>query len=204
MLNQNEKFERFSAQINRTAEKSVQKIEKQTEKISKTQLETFRAEAQEELQERMTYAEGRLQREANAAVAKQAAARKQLAAQHREQIVDAVFEQAKTKISAFSETQAYLPLLKNSIETLLQSLGKAGARVFVRAADIDAATAIIAAVEPSACVLEDRGNTLGLARVESADGSVCLSDTFESRLDAARKQFLTECNLSILPKEGDA
>lgn len=203
MLNQNEKLERFSAQINRTAEKSVQKIQKQTEKISNTQLEQFRAEAQEELDERMAYAEGRLQRDANAAVARQAAARKQQAAEHREQIVDDVFSQAKAKIRSFCETQDYLPLLRAGIEALLQSLGQSGAKVFVRAADVDAATAIVQSVDPSAEVQADSENTLGLARVESADGSVCLSDTFESRLAAARAQFLKDCNLSILPKECD-
>lgn len=203
MLNQNEKLERFSVQINRTAEKSVQKIQKQTEKISNTQLEQFRAEAQEELDERMAYAEGRLQRDANAAVARQAAVRKQQAAEHREQIVDDVFSQAKAKIRSFCETQDYLPLLRAGIEALLQSLGQSGAKVFVRAADVDAATAMVQSVDPSAEVQADSENTLGLARVESADGSVCLSDTFESRLAAARAQFLKDCNLSILPKEGD-
>ena len=107
MLNQNDKLERFSAQINRTAEKTVQKIQKQTEKISNTQLETFRAEAQEELEERMTYAEGRLQREANGAVARQGAKRKQQAAQHREEIVADVFDRAKAQLSAFANTQDY-------------------------------------------------------------------------------------------------
>lgn len=204
MLNQNEKLERFSAQINRTAEKSVQKIQKQTEKISNTQLEQFRAEAQTELEERMAYAEGRLQRDANAAVARQAAARKQQAAAHREQIVDAVFEQAKKKILAFCKTDAYLPLLRSSVEALLHTLGKSGANVFVRAEDVNAAAAIIKEIDPSAAVFADSENTLGLARVEPTDGCVSLSDTFQSRLDAARAQFLKDCNLSILPKEDDA
>ena len=203
MLNQNEKLERFSAQINRTAEKSVQKIVKQTEKISNTQLEQFRAESQAELEERMAYAEGRLQRDANAAVARQAAARKKQASVHRGQIVDEVFDRAKTNILSFRETQDYQPLLRACIETLMQSLGKPGAKVFVCASDVDAAKAIVQSVDPTAAVLADSENALGLAKVESADGTVRLNDTFQSRLLAARAQFLTDCGLSILPREGD-
>ena len=195
MLNQNEKLERFSAQINRTAEKSVLKIKKQTEKISNTQLEQFRAEAQAELEERMAYAKGRLQRDANAAVARHAAGRKQLSSQHREQIVNDVFAQVKTHLQAFVSTDAYQLLLKDCITSLLHSLGKRGAKIY--------AATIAKAIDPDADVVVDSANTLGLARVATADGSIFLSDTFDSRLDAARSRFLAGCGLSILPKEGD-
>ena len=203
MLNQNEKLERFSAQINRTAEKSVLKIKKQTEKISNTQLEQFRAEAQAELEERMAYAKGRLLRDANAAVARHAAGRKQLSSQHREQIVDDVFAQVKSHLQAFVSTDAYRSLLKDCITSLLHSLGKRGAKIYVRAEDEEIAATIAKAIDPDADVVVDSANTLGLARVATADGSIFLSDTFDSRLDAARSRFLAGCGLSILPKEGD-
>ena len=203
MLNQNDKLERFSAQINRTAEKTVQKIQKQTEKISNTQLETFRAEAQEELEERMTYAEGRLQREANGAVARQGAKRKQQAALHREEIVADVFDRAKAQLSAFANTQDYQALLQSCITSLLQAIGNKDVRLFVRAEDVEKAKVFAGAINSAAEVLVDNENRIGLARVETADGSVCMSDTFQSRLDAARVEFLSGCGLSILPKEGD-
>ena len=203
MLNQNDKLERFSAQINRTVEKTVQKIQKQTEKISNTQLETFRAEAQEELEERMTYAEGRLQREANGAVARQGAKRKQQAAQHREEIVADVFDRAKAQLSAFANTQDYQALLHSCITSLLQAIGNKDVRLFVRAEDVEKTKVFAGAINSAAEVLVDNENRIGLARVETADGSVCLSDTFQSRLDAARVELLSGCGLSILPKEGD-
>ena len=90
MLNQNEKLERFAAQINRTAEKSVQKIEKQTEKLSSSALLSFREEEESELEAKKAYAKTRLEREANHALAVLASARKREAAERREAIVDEV------------------------------------------------------------------------------------------------------------------
>lgn len=199
MLNQNEKLERFTAQVNRTADKSVSKIQKQTEKISNTQLQSFVEQAKQELNERMEYAGERLRRDANHAVAVRVSEKKQEAAAHREEIVDAVFCKAEEGVKAFVATADYDSLLESSVTALLQALGRQGATIFVRQEDLAKVTALVSRIDATARVAADPENTLGLARVESADGSIGLSDTFESRLAAARKQFLSGCGLSILP-----
>ena len=199
MLNQNDKLERFAAQINRTAEKSIQKIEKQTEKLSSTALSTFREEAQQDLDAQKSYALSRLERESNHILAQKAAELKKKAADHREAIVSRVYEDAQAQILSFTKTPAYQPLLKACIEALAQSFPAGDARVFVRAEDEKAAKDICTSISSvfEVCVSDEI--KLGLAFAESADGSIHLEDTFESRLAADRARFLSTCKLSILP-----
>lgn len=199
MLNQNDKLERFAAQINRTAEKSIQKIEKQTEKLSSTALSTIREEAQQEFDARKAYEQTRLMRESNHMLAQKAAELKKHAADHRESIVARVYEEAEAQITAFTKTDAYLPLLKSCIESLALSFPQGDACVFVRGEDAAAAKEICAALPgvKEVCVSDEI--KLGLAFAQSADGSVRIEDTFESRLAADRARFLATCKLSILP-----
>ena len=203
MLNQNEKLERFAAQINRTAERSVQKIEKQTEKISNTALSSFREEEERDLESRKAYAKTRLERESNHALAALASSRKQEAAARREQIVDDVYAAAQEKLRAFTATTVYLELLRNCIQALTDALDSDDARIFVRKEDEAAAKEICTGLS---CVKEvcvsDRIK-LGLAFIENADGSIHLEDTFESRLESDRTRFLSTCGLSILPEKED-
>ena len=205
MLNQNEKLERFAAQINRTAERSVQKIEKQTEKISNTALTSFREEEERDLEARKAYAKARLERESNHVLASLASARKQEAAARREEIVDAVYAGAKEKLRAFSATPSYQELLRSCIESLVHALDADDARVFVRKEDEAAAKAFCSALSRVKEVCVSDKIQLGLAFIENADGSIHLEDTFESRLESDRARFLSTCGLSILPeKEADA
>ena len=203
MLNQNEKLERFAAQINRTAEKSVQKIQKQTEKISNTALSAFREEMEKDLEARKAYAKTRLERETNHALAVLASSRKQEAAARREAIVDEVYDAAKEQLRAFTKTPAYLELLQRCIVSLTEALKEYDAVVFVRKEDEAAAKEICAALSGVKEVRVSDAIALGLAFVENEDGSIHLDDTFESRLESDRARFLSVCGLSILPeKEG--
>ncbi len=199
MLNQNDKLERFAAQINRTAEKSIQKIQKQTDKLSNTALSSFREEAQQELNAQKAYADSRLERESNHILAQKAAELKKKAADHREEIVACVYHDAEEQLRAFVKTPAYLPLLKRCIETLAQAFTQNDVRVFVRAEDEAAAKEICAAIDNVGAVCVSDEIKFGLAFAENADGSVHVEDTFESRLAADRARFLATCKLSILP-----
>lgn len=198
MLNQNDKLERFAAQINRTAEKNVQKIEKQTEKLSSSALSSFHEEARHELETQMAYVSARLERESNQLLAERSSELKKQAADHREAIVARVYGEAEAQVLAFSETSAYLPLLRGCIESLVSAFPGGDVRVFVRAADEDAAREICAALPQVAAVCVSDRIRLGLAFAENADGSVHLDDTFESRLAADRVRFLRTCRLSVL------
>ncbi len=198
MLNQNEKLERFAAQINRTAEKSVQKIEKQTEKLSSSALLSFREEEESELEAKKAYAKTRLEREANHALAVLASARKREAAERREAIVDEVYAAAQEKLLAFTKTPAYHDLLRSCITALVGALETNDARVFVRQEDEAAAKEICGALDGVKEVCVTERIRLGLAFVENADGSIHLEDTFESRLESDRARFLSTCGLSIM------
>ena len=199
MLNQNDKLERFAAQINRTAEKSIQKIQKQTEKLSSTALLAFREEAKQELETQKAYAVSRLERESNHILAQKAAELKKMAADHREEIVSRVYADAEAQIRAFTGTAAYAQLLKDCITRLVESFGQKEAKIFVRAADEAAGKEICAALPDVGEVCVSDEIKLGLAFVQSADGSVYMEDTFESRLAADHARFLATCKLSILP-----
>ena len=199
MLNQNDKLERFAAQINRTAEKSIQKIQKQTEKLSSTALLAFREEAKQELDAQKTYAVSLLERESNHILAQKAAELKKKAADHREEIVSRVYADAETQIRAFSETAAYTQLLKDCIAGLVKSFEQKDVKIFVRAADEAVAKEICAALPGVGEVCVSDEIKLGLAFAQSADGSIHVEDTFESRLQADRNRFLATCKLSILP-----
>ncbi|MBR3094765.1 MAG: V-type ATP synthase subunit E [Clostridia bacterium] len=199
MLNQNDKLERFAAQINRTAEKSIQKIEKQTEKLSSTALSTFREEAQQELNAQKTYADTRLERESNHALAQKAAELKKKAADHREALVSRVYAEAEAQLCAFVRTPAYRALLQDCIVALSRAFPQGGVRVFVRAEDEAAAKEICGAIDGVSEVCVSNEIKLGLAFAENTDGTVHVEDTFESRLAADRARFLATCKLSILP-----
>ena len=198
MLNQNEKLERFAAQINRTAEKSVQKIQRQIDKISKTELDSFREAARKEREEKEAYSKARLEQDANHAVAVYASARKKEAAEHREAIVNRVYDKAREQILAFTQTAAYEPLLKQCIEALAATFEASDACVYVRAQDLPLAERICKNLPQVCSVNASDEIQLGLAFAENRAGTVHLEDTFESRLRNDRPRFISTCGLSIL------
>ena len=200
MLNQNDKIELFSQEINKNADKIVKKLEKQTERFRKQQLDSFEADARAQLDHRIAYESHRLETEMNREISALRAERKRAVLDHRAAIVDSVFEEAKARLVSFRDTPAYDALLEKVMRDL-SSRFSGEVVFFVAPADESAAAKIAQSISNCAGVKTDDSITLGLAKAADPDFRVVVDDTMECRLAQYRETFLEESNLQIEEKD---
>ena len=194
MLNQNDKIERFSEIINKNALAQCKKIEKQTEKFRKEQLRELETKAKSELDSRLEYEAQRITTQKGSKIsALISESRKNLAAK-REEITACVFKKVEERLSAFAESDAYLPFLKKSIEALVCEVGE-GAVVYVRKADLEKCRAF--SVDGVERFEESSKIKLGGTAASNKAGTVFAVDTLESRLEEQREAFKQKADLSI-------
>ena len=196
MLNQNDKIERFAEDINKNTLNICKKIEKQTEKFRKQQINVFEKEAKGELKAKTEYESRRFDTETNREISALAAKGKRAAVMHRNEITEKVFEKAEKKLLELSFSDSYKPLLEKSILSLADAID-GNVIIYVREADVSAATEICSGISRVSKVLADGRIRIGLAMASNEALSVFADDTFESRLARCKEQFMSESGLSL-------
>ena len=195
-MNQNEKIEGFAREIYKNADAIVKKMQTKTARATKEQLDQFSAKAKADFDSRAAYETGRLRTQTNREIARLHADVRRAAVQHREEIVSAVFEKAKSELCAFCRTPEYRDTLEKCIKALASRIGE-GATVFVCKRDLPAATDICKDIAGVKDVCASDEISIGLAAVCNSDKTLFLEDTFDSRLRAQRDVFLQESGMTL-------
>ncbi|MBQ5969965.1 MAG: V-type ATP synthase subunit E [Clostridia bacterium] len=196
MLNQNDKIELFSEEINKNADKIVKKLEKQTERFRRQQLDAFESDAREQLEHRIDYASHRLKTEMNREISALRAEQKRAALAHRAEIVDAAFDEAKGRLQAFRATPAYRDLLSDVLRSLAAGFD-GDVILYVAPQEVPLAAELSQSLTNVADIRADASITLGLAKASDPAGAVFADDTMECRLAQYRETFLERSGLIV-------
>lgn len=196
MLNQNDKIERFSEIINKNALSQCRKIEKQTEKFRKEQLNILESKAKAELESRLEYEAQRITTQKGSKISSLNSQSKKNLAKKREEITAAVFEKVNEKLAVFAKSGEYASFLKKSITALAKEIGD-GAVVYVKESDLPLCREKLADIKGVAAFEKGKDIKLGGAYASNAEKTVFAVDTLESRVAAQRELFKERSALSI-------
>lgn len=196
MLNQNDKIERFSEIINKNALAQCKKIEKQTEKFRKEQLQELESKAKAELQNRLGYEAQRIKTQTGSKISAINAESKKNLAEKREEITSAVFEKVKEKLTSFTKTAEYEAFLQKSVSALAEEIGE-NAIVYVRESDLPLCKEKLSGIKGIKAFEKSDKIKLGGAAASNEAKTVFAVDTLESRVALQRELFLTQSSLSI-------
>ncbi len=196
MLNQNDKIERFSEIINKNALAQCKKIEKQTEKFRKEQLQELENKSKAELQNRLGYEAQRIKTQTGSKISALNAESKKHLAGKREEITSAVFEKVKEKLASFTKTAEYEAFLQKSVSALAEEIGK-NAIIYVRESDLPLCKEKLFGINGVKAFEKSDKIKLGGAVASNEAKTVFAVDTLESRVASQRELFLTQSSLSI-------
>ncbi|MDD6313383.1 MAG: V-type ATP synthase subunit E family protein [Firmicutes bacterium] len=113
----------------------------------------------------------------------------------RKELTDRIIDDAREKISAFSNTKEYQLALCKSADAVVKAVGD-DAVLYVRHQDIGALNEF-AAKHPSVRICADESNMLGGLRAVNAAGTLAADSTYESKLQQARADFCASGRLII-------
>lgn len=196
LLNQDDKFERFAAVINKNARAQCKKIEKQTADFKKKQLKEIEDAAKKELDAKFKFESGRIAAQINAAISGLQNDSKRLAAQKREEIRQKVFLKAKEKLTQFTETAQYESFIENSLKNLVNSID-GDIIIKARKKDIDLVSRFAKKYPAVVSVAQSDKIEIGGITAMKKDETVFIDDTLGSRLDAQKDFFRAQSGLDF-------
>ena len=195
-MNQNDRLARFAEEINKNAEAQCKKIRSKTERATNQQIAEYEASSKAEFESRVDYEIKRLQMETNREIAAYRFELRQAALAHRQAIMDRVFARAKDRLLAFCEGEAYAALLRDCIEKLCGAIGEqAVIRVCPR--DLALAEKLCKDLPGVLRVETDETIEIGLAAACNENETILLSDSFDSRLESQKQEFMAFSGLEL-------
>lgn len=196
MLNQKDKFDRFAEVINKNADKQCRKIEKETEKIRKKELDRITAECTKEFENRLNYEFLKVDTALNKEISRVNAESKKYLADYRDSITDKVFSCAKQELMTFTTGEGYAEFLKESIKLIEENFSLNGTEeycLYVRQQDEEAVRKMTEKqLHISGEILI--GGIIG----KSCDGKVKIDDSLDTRLEAQREWFKCQSKLRVV------
>ncbi|MGN1417941.1 MAG: V-type ATP synthase subunit E [Acutalibacteraceae bacterium] len=197
MLNQNDKIERFAEVINKNAEKQCKKIEKQAEDFRKKELADLEKQCENELNNRLLFEKSRIANETNKKISALEGESKKQISLKREEILKSVFSSAKKQLCEFTESDAYYPVLENSIRKLCDEIEK-NVIIFVREKDVELAKKTASLL---GCVLSVNAADdikIGGAYACNEEQTIFVYDTLDARLENQKEVFMRESGLAAV------
>ena len=187
------KLEKIIKEIDRQADNQVSKIKKETAAYLRAELRKAESQAKQEIGAAQFTLQDRLTEQANADLSAAEKAETQALLRRRAEITDEVFAEARRRIEAFTESDAYAPFLKSSAERIRAAIGD-GAVFSLRPADEKYFSAL---KEYCAELRTDRTVLLGGIRAENRDTGLTADDTLDQRLLRQRELFYETSGLSV-------
>ena len=116
----------------------------------------------------------------------------------RRQITQEVFERAKEKLLAYTQTDTYPSLLEGYASSIAKTLTKPGTVLLVREADLVYADRIQKAFSLPCEVKEDDSIVIGGIRGSNLEMGLVADETMDSKLEAQYEWFFANSGLTIV------
>lgn len=193
MISNSEKSAFFLDEINKEADRQCSKIKTDVDRYISAELQKARQSAKNDVKILQKDEIDRLNEENNAKLSYVEATNTRQLVEHRKNLTDVVFDEAKKKIIEFTEKYNYLLFLKKSIENIKSEIGE-DAVIFVRENDRKYEDELLTVCKG----LEyDNSIILGGCKGKNVLTKLTADDTLDLRYSKAKENFYSYSNLSI-------
>ncbi len=190
-MNNNKNLQKFLNQMKTAAEKDTNGIISETAEIKNELTATAEKEAKSETAVYLSAAEKRIKREFMEKYSALTVKAKAEYLEERKALCDGLFNKATEKIADFTKTEDYKDFLVN----VAKSLKLLGDYIFIISKNDEKYADLL---KPYCVGIEIfSGETLGGIRAKTADGSIFIDDSLESRLQKEKEHFIEKSELII-------
>ncbi len=196
MAYDNEKLQRFEQSVLMEAEKKIQEIQAETEKMKENELENTRQKEYDKMFSVMQEQVHQLQLKYRQEVTKVELDGKRELLEFRNQLTEKIFQEAEEKLQKFTDTKEYQSFLLTSIQTAAESFTGQPMIISIQEKDLPL-TEKICELVPTATAQADPANQLGGFKLIQPEKNVLQDETFANDLDKQRQEFYRTCGLTI-------
>ena len=115
----------------------------------------------------------------------------------RQALADKVFDEAKEKLLAFTQSEEYSDFLRRSLEEIKAHCGTALCVISVAPCDVEK-RALIESVIPDAQITADNHILIGGLKANCPELGILMDDTLDARLEEQREWFIEHCGLKVV------
>lgn len=196
-MNEKTKESKFLDAINKYAEQQKAQITQEIEDYKNTKIEQA---TEQGLQDAYDLIREDISR--RKAVIVNDLAKKELALRNelfyeRQTLADKVFDEAKQKLVAFTETDDYNRFLGRSLAEIKVKCGTARCDIAIAPSDEDK-RGLIADVFPDARITADPHILIGGVKANCPELGILMDDTLDSRLEEQRGWFIETCSMKVV------
>lgn len=196
-MNEKTKESKFLDAINKYAEQQKAQITQEIEDYKNTKIEQA---TEQGLQDAYDLIREDISR--RKAVIVNDLAKKELALRNelfyeRQTLADKVFDEAKQKLVAFTETDDYNRFLGRSLAEIKVKCGTARCDIAIAPSDEDK-RGLIADVFPDARITADPHILIGGVKANCPELGILMDDTLDSRLEEQRRWFIETCSMKVV------
>lgn len=189
--------EAFLQSIRTLAAAECERIDRETESVRTERLQAMQTDARKRYKSYMEYEAARIRAEANREISKRGEQSRKTLSDLRATLFSKVFERAKERISAYTQTEAYREKLLSGVREIADAFVGGDVELFIAPRDADK-TAEIAAAFGAPCTVTVTEEIV-LGGVKALDRKTrCLADnTLDTALQAQKTWFLENSGLSV-------
>lgn len=187
----------FLQSIRTLAAAECERIDRETESVRTERLQAMQTDARKRYKSYMEYEAARIRAEANREISQKGEASRKTLSDLRATLFSKVFDRAKEKISAYTQTDAYREKLLSGVREIASVFSDGDVELFIAPCDADKIAEIAAAYGAPCTVTVTEEITLG--GVKALDCKTrCLADnTLDTALQAQKTWFLENSGLSV-------
>ena len=115
----------------------------------------------------------------------------------RQALADKVFDEAKEKLLAFTQSEEYSDFLKRSLEEIKAHCGTARCVISIAPCDVEK-RALIESVIPDAQITADNHILIGGIKANCPELGILMDDTLDARLEEQREWFIENCGMKVV------
>ncbi len=196
-MNTKTKESKFLDAINKYAEQQKAQITQEIEDYKNTKIEQA---TQQGLQD--AYDLIRADIAQRKAVIVNELAKKELALRNglfreRQALADKVFDEAKEKLLAFTQSEEYSEFLRRSLEEIKAHCGTAQCVISIAPCD-EEKRSLIESVIPDAQITADNHILIGGIKANCPTLGILMDDTLDARLEEQREWFIENCGMKVV------
>ncbi|MGN0571681.1 MAG: V-type ATP synthase subunit E [Candidatus Fimenecus sp.] len=189
--------EAFLQSIRTLATAECERIDRETESVRAERLQAMQTDARKRYKSYMEYEAARIRAEANREISKKGEASRKTLSDLRAALSRKVFERAKEKIEAYTETDEYHEKLLADVREIAALFADGDTELFIAPRDADR-TAEIETAYGAPCTVTVTG-TIALGGVKALDRKThrLADNTLDTALEAQKAWFLENSGLSV-------
>lgn len=189
-----ERLTAFLKTVTEFADAECSELEYKAQKFKDENIILYRKNAEQKNKEYIQYETNRILNNVNSRISSYEAEKKSDLISLRTSIADKVFDEVRTKLEKFTQSDEYEAFLIKSAKELHNEMGESTI-IFIGEKDVDFTQKIKNCVNCEIRV--DNEITIGGLRATDKDGLVMADDTLDARFNEAQKNFMANSDLKI-------